>query len=158
MIAAQYPLSAYPSPSVAFSALDTDAIFACPALNVDQWTSKYVPTFAYEFNDENAPERFLPPVSFPYGAAHESEPQYLFGLPTADPSRARYRATAAAGGQHAALLGELRRARFPVLGRPAAWPAFGSHSQQMLSLVPPGPRSRPTSPRSTTAGSGASAA
>jgi hypothetical protein len=42
-----------------------------------------VPTFAYEFNDENAPERYLPPVSFPYGAAHESEVQYLFGLPTA---------------------------------------------------------------------------
>jgi para-nitrobenzyl esterase len=80
-IAAQYPLSAYSSPPVAFSALDTDAVSACPGLNVDQWTSKYVPTFAYEFNDENAPERFLPPLGFPYGAAHESELQYLFGLP-----------------------------------------------------------------------------
>jgi para-nitrobenzyl esterase len=42
-----------------------------------------VPTFAYEFNDENAPQRYLPPVSFPYGAAHQSELQYLFDLPTA---------------------------------------------------------------------------
>jgi para-nitrobenzyl esterase len=39
-----------------------------------------VPTYTYEFRDENAPERFLPPVSFPYGAAHASEIQYLFDL------------------------------------------------------------------------------
>jgi hypothetical protein len=41
------------------------------------------PTFAYEFNDGNAPENFLPPVSFPYGAAHASEIQYLFAVPVA---------------------------------------------------------------------------
>ena len=67
--------------AIGASAADTDAIFAYPALQVDKWTSKYVPTYAYEFNDENAPERFLQPTSFPYGAAHESELQYLFGLP-----------------------------------------------------------------------------
>jgi para-nitrobenzyl esterase len=44
----------------------------------DQTLSFYVPVFAYEFNDENAPEIFLPPVSYPYGAAHESELQYFF--------------------------------------------------------------------------------
>ena len=83
VIAAEYPLSAYPSPSVALGAVGTDAIFACPALTIDQSVSRFVPTFAYEFNDENAPERFLPPVGFPYGAAHASEIQYLFGLPAA---------------------------------------------------------------------------
>jgi len=36
------------------------------------------PTFAYEFNDENAPQNFLPAVSFPYGSAHASEIQYIF--------------------------------------------------------------------------------
>ena len=40
-----------------------------------------VPTFVYEFNDSSAPEIYLPPVSFPYGAAHASELQYLFKLP-----------------------------------------------------------------------------
>ncbi|HJX99452.1 MAG TPA: carboxylesterase family protein, partial [Streptosporangiaceae bacterium] len=78
VIAAKYPLTAYPSPSVALGAVGTDAIFACPALSIDQSVSRFVPTFAYEFNDENAPELFLPPVSFPYGAAHASEIQYLF--------------------------------------------------------------------------------
>ena len=52
--------------------------FACPARLADQALSNYVPVFAYEFNDENAPEIFLPPVSYPYGAAHESELQYFF--------------------------------------------------------------------------------
>jgi hypothetical protein len=45
--AAEYPLSAFASPSLALGAVGTDAIF--------------VPTFAYEFNGENAPENFLPP-------------------------------------------------------------------------------------------------
>jgi para-nitrobenzyl esterase len=53
---------------------------AGPALSVDESPSKYVPAYAYEFNDENAPERYLQPVGFPYGAAHESEVQYLFSL------------------------------------------------------------------------------
>src|SRR5260370_5658405 len=34
-----------------------------------------------EFSDENAPQDFLPPVSFPYAAAHASELQFLFALP-----------------------------------------------------------------------------
>ena len=35
-IAAEYPLTAYPSPAVALGAVGTDAIFACPALTIDQ--------------------------------------------------------------------------------------------------------------------------
>ncbi len=38
---------------------------------------------AADFNDENAPQRFLPPIAFPYGEAHESEVQYLFGVSNA---------------------------------------------------------------------------
>jgi len=80
VIAARYPLSGYASPDLALGALGTDAIFACSALRVDAAAAQYVPTYTYEFRDENAPERFLPPVSFPYGAAHASEIQYLFDL------------------------------------------------------------------------------
>ena len=80
IIAAQYPLSAYSSPPVALGAVGTDEVFACPALAVDESLSKYVPTYAYEFNDRSAPERYLAPVGFRYGAAHESEVQYLFSL------------------------------------------------------------------------------
>jgi para-nitrobenzyl esterase len=141
-IAAQYPLSAYASPPVAFSALDTDAVFACPALNVDQWTSKFVPTFAYEFNDENAPERFLPPLGFPYGAAHESELQYLFGLPNPPTPMP---GTLTASQQQLAASMQHYWASFAAHGSPATagqpqWPIFGGRSHQMLSLVTPQPQ------------------
>jgi para-nitrobenzyl esterase len=140
-IAAQYPLSAYPSPSVAVSAADTDAIFACPALQVDKWTSKYVPTYAYEFNDENAPERFLQPASFPYGAAHESELQYLFGLPNPP---TMYPGTLTAPQQQLAASMQRYWTNFAAQGSPSsagqpAWPGFSSDSQKMISLVAPRP-------------------
>jgi para-nitrobenzyl esterase len=82
-IAAEYPPAAYPSPDVAFSALVGDASFACPALQIDQLTSQRVPTYAYEFNDDNAPPVFSGPIIPPPVATHASELQYLFDLPNA---------------------------------------------------------------------------
>lgn len=74
----EYPLSDFSSPDVAFSAIFGDAGFSCQARAADQLLAVSVPTFAYEFNDTNAPMIFLPPVSFPYGATHTDEIQYLF--------------------------------------------------------------------------------
>lgn len=79
-VVARYPLSTYPGPPLAFAAVGTDDSFACYALTADESLSKYVPTYSYEFNDENAPERYEPPAGFSYGAAHESEVQYLSDL------------------------------------------------------------------------------
>ena len=76
-IAAEYPFSAYPAPFGALSTLVSDANFACPALQVDRWTSKRVPTFAYEFDDGTAPPLFAG-SKFPPVATHSSEIQYLF--------------------------------------------------------------------------------
>ncbi|HEX8156201.1 MAG TPA: carboxylesterase family protein, partial [Solirubrobacteraceae bacterium] len=140
VIATQYPLSAYPSPALAFSAVGTDAIFACPALTLDQLASKFVPTFAYEFSDASAPQRFLPPVSFPYGAAHASEIQYLFDLPTA-----AIPVTFTPQQQRLATSMKDYWADFAERGFPSSrgqprWPRFYSRSQQMLSLVPPRPQ------------------
>jgi para-nitrobenzyl esterase len=78
-IAAEYPTSSYPSPTVAFSVLVSDANFACPALQTSEWTAALAPTFAYEFADDTAPPRYAPlPV-----ATHGSELPYLFDLPNA---------------------------------------------------------------------------
>jgi para-nitrobenzyl esterase len=140
VIAAKYPLTAYPSPSVALGAVGTDAIFACPALTIDQSVSRFVPTFAYEFNDENAPELFLPPVSFPYGAAHASEIQYLMGLPTA-----AFPTALSAEQQQLAAIMKGYWTNFAKRGFPASfgapfWPLFNGLTQQMQSLVPPAPQ------------------
>jgi para-nitrobenzyl esterase len=80
LVLAEYPLDKFDSPALAVGTVGTDAIFACPAHTLDQLLSTQVATFAYEFNDANAPEVFLPAVSFPYGATHGSELQYLFKL------------------------------------------------------------------------------
>jgi para-nitrobenzyl esterase len=135
-IAAQYPLSRYPSPPVALGAVGTDAIFACHALTADESLARYVPTYAYEFNDENAPELFLPAVGFPYGAAHASELPYLFSQTTIS----RPIGLSAAQQQLAAAMKQdwtnLAKTGVPAAG----WPKFTSASQQMLSLVPPIPQ------------------
>ena len=80
-IAAKYPPAAYGAPIVALSTLLSDANFACPALQVDRWTSRRVPTFGYQFNDDNAPQRFTKPDVLPPIATHGSEIQYLFSQP-----------------------------------------------------------------------------
>jgi para-nitrobenzyl esterase len=140
VIAAKYPLSAFPSPSVALGAVGTDAIFACPALTIDQSVSHFVPTFAYEFNDENAPQNFLPPVSFPYGAAHASEIQYLMDLPTA-----AFPGTLSAQQQQLATTMKEYWTNFAKRGFPSSsgtpfWLPFNNLTQKMQSLVPPTPQ------------------
>ena len=78
LVLAQYPLANYASPDLAYSALTTDAVFATQASVTDVLFSTGTPVYAYEFADENAPEDFLPPVSFAYGAAHASEIQFIY--------------------------------------------------------------------------------
>jgi len=140
LIAAKYPLTAFPSPSIALGAVGTDAIFACPALTIDQSVSRFVPAFAYEFNDENAPELFLPPVSFPYGAAHASEIQYLMDLPTA-----AFPSTLSAQQQQLAATMKEYWTNFAHRGFPSSpgtpfWPLFNNLTQKMQSLAPPAPQ------------------
>jgi para-nitrobenzyl esterase len=140
IIAAQYPLTVYSSPSVALGAVGTDAIFACPALSIDESVSKFVPTFAYEFNDENAPENFLPPVSFPYGAAHATEIQYLMALPTAAfPGTLTAQQQQLAATMKGYWTSFAKSGFFSSFGTPF-WPLFNTLSQKMQSLVPPAPQ------------------
>jgi hypothetical protein len=65
LVLAQYPLSNYVNADEALAAIQTDSTFACPARLADQALSNFVPVFAYEFNDQDAPEIFLPPVIYP---------------------------------------------------------------------------------------------
>ena len=102
--------------------------------------SKFVPTFAYEFNDENAPEDFLPPVSFPYGAAHASEIQYLMDLPTA-----AFPGTLSSSQQQLATTMKSYWTNFAKRGFPSSfgvpvWPSFNDVTQQIQSLIPPTPQ------------------
>jgi para-nitrobenzyl esterase len=137
-IAAEYPLGAYPAPDVAFSTLVSDANFACPALQVDRWTSERVPTFAYQFNDDNAPQRLTPPGALPPIATHSAELQYLFNQPNTP-----FPGTLNADQQALAASMRTAWANFAARGDPSsgalAWPTVDD-SAQVMSLVPPQPQ------------------
>ena len=81
LVLVTYPLPASPpadAASIALGASVTDGVFSCPARKADGELAKYVKTYAYEFNDENAPLfKLFPPLSFPLGASHFAEVQYL---------------------------------------------------------------------------------
>ena len=130
----RYPLSAFPSPDLALSAIFTDSAFSCPARLTRQLTSLQVATFGYEFNDENAPMIFLPPVSFPYGATHTDELQFLFP----------FGGTLTANEQTLATTMKSYWTNFAAHGNPNQlgqpfWPEFGILFNDDQSLTAPTP-------------------
>jgi para-nitrobenzyl esterase len=145
LVQAQYPGASFPSFDQAVGALGTDAIFACTARFADELASGFVRTFAYEFNDRNAPQNFLPPVTFPYGASHASEIQYIY--PTANPSGLGLNLpqTPLNANQRQLsdrMLGywtEFAKSGDPNGNGSPHWPEFQRGRQVMQSLVPPTP-------------------
>jgi len=131
-IANEYPLSAYPNPVAAFSLLVSDSEFACPALLVDRWTAaRGVPTYAYQFNDDNAPVNL---VGASLGlSTHGTELPYLFDQPNAPHP-------AVLNADQQALAASMRTdwASFAGTGNPSSralpWPSF--NGTRVLSLVP----------------------
>lgn len=138
----------YPGGSTDYSAnagvgaVGTDDGFSCSAIFADGLVSDaHVTVYAYEFNDENAPRQsYAPPIvthdgkSFPYGAYHTAELQYLF---LATPSLLSASQTKLSQAMVSYWT------NFAKTGNPNAhglpnWPQFAS-TQDLLSLVPPTP-------------------
>jgi len=142
-VLAFYPFAAYPNGGEALGASGTDGVFSCPARNVDRALSKLVPTYAYEFNDENAPpaqSAFGGLLTFPLGAYHSSELQYLFpgidvfGLPTTLSSQQIQLSDAMVN----------YWTRFAKTGDPNSfgqplWSPYSASADQFQSLIPPVP-------------------
>src|SRR5215472_2338603 len=135
-----YPFASYPSAGVGLAASETDVVFACPERNSVQLLSKEVPTYAYEFNDENAPDLFDPVPTFPLGSYHSAEVQYLFNLDvrfagfnpfTGDQQQLSN--TMIDYWTHFAATGDPNFAGAP------AWAPYSVATDQFQSLVPPAP-------------------
>jgi para-nitrobenzyl esterase len=137
LFVAQYPLASFPSPSLALGALGTDGIFDCNARFAEQKLSQFVPTYGYEFNDQNAPERFLPPVSFSYGAAHASEIQYLFTLPVTVPAPGLDDAQQQLSKTMISYWTSFARTGQPNSRGTPNWPRFQAASDTVQSLATP---------------------
>jgi para-nitrobenzyl esterase len=100
LVADEYPLANFPDPFLtndapssdeALSQIFTDLVFSCNASDSNQDLSSFVPVFAYEFNDPNAPpspgfgSAVKPPndvYGFPTASEHASELQFLFNFET----------------------------------------------------------------------------
>lgn len=81
---ARYPYRRYGTPALAFATMFTDAVFSCTALRVDQALSKYVPVYAFEFNDPQAVTIIKSPSDLPgLGSHHSSSLVYAFQAPVA---------------------------------------------------------------------------
>ena len=144
IVAAEYPLASFPSADLAFATAGTDVVFACPAYGADLAMSQFVPLSTYEFNDENAPQDFLPPVTFPYGAAHASELQYLFNLPITVPRPPL-------NAQQLQLSSSMQHywTNFAKSGTPNGaglppWQEFNAVEGNFQSLIPPSPMQETT--------------
>jgi para-nitrobenzyl esterase len=146
LIQVVYPLSNYPPPPgvqsapLALGAMGTDAIQACLGRNAAMMLSQYVPTYMYEFNDQNAPLGWLPPASFPLGAYHSAEIQYLFkpiGIPSQlDPEQQLLSDKMIAYWTEFAADGDPNSRKSPV------WLPFGYNNERVQSLVPPMPAAK----------------
>ena len=135
----------FSSAGLAYTTLVTDGFYSCTALGADQALSEYVPTYTYEFADENAPPILAPasfPASFPQGSEHFSEAQYLFNLsslgePTVPFTASQQQLASAMIHYWTAFAtnGDPNQSGLPV------WPTFSGTAAQedFLSLVPPSP-------------------
>ncbi len=93
-IAAEYPVADYDTPGLAWAAVVTDRVWACPTLAGHRLFAADVPTFVYRFDDRNAPRIFPETPEIPLGAYHASELLYLFatvGLGAPEPLTAGQR-------------------------------------------------------------------
>jgi para-nitrobenzyl esterase len=137
-VLAQYPLAHYKSADLAYSALTTDAVFSTQAYLTDLLLTTGTTVYAYEFSDERAPEDFLPPVSFPYAAAHGSELQFLYDSydrtgPKLSPVEEHLAATMVGYWTAFAKIGTPNGFHLPL------WTPYIGIADDMESLVPPTP-------------------
>jgi para-nitrobenzyl esterase len=135
-IEARYPLSAYPSPDLAYAAVFTDASFSCPALLADNLASRSG-GYAYEFSDPNPPNDFGVTFTFPLGAAHSTELQYVFGkIPFLNTTPSFTPAQAALSAQMMKYWTRFARAGNPNGGGAPNWPGFRPAHQVVQELIP----------------------
>ncbi|RJQ81783.1 carboxylesterase family protein [Pseudonocardiaceae bacterium YIM PH 21723] len=75
-VLAKYPVTAYPSPTIAWTAISTDVIWARSTHRITGQLASRVPTFGYEFRDRTVPSMI--PGTSGLGAYHTAELPYLF--------------------------------------------------------------------------------
>jgi para-nitrobenzyl esterase len=138
-VLAQYPLSGYASPDLAYAQVLTDSGFSCPALQADELT-QHSGVYAYEFSDPAPPDDFnLTTLTFPLGAAHSTELQYVFqripALDTVPPFSAAQLALSNQMIAYWTSFAATGSPDFSLSGAPY-WPRFSASQPDIQELVP----------------------
>jgi para-nitrobenzyl esterase len=142
-VVALYPFASYASGGEALGSSGTDGVLSCPLRNANRSLSKFVTTYAYEFNDENAPpaqSSFGGLLTFPLGAYHTAELQYLFKnfdfFGIFSPLSNKQKKLSAAMISYWTQFAKTRDPNSP--GR-ATWHPYSASNDEFQSLIPPVP-------------------
>jgi para-nitrobenzyl esterase len=136
-----YPSWLYGSPFNAMGSLLGDFIAVCPAHHQAKILSKYVPTFAYRFDDPNAPSVLRDPA-LKMGAYHAAELQYLFDQPSSVRLDEKQKALALQMKKYWANFihtGDPRQNKQGVDSSVPAWPRFNALTTPYRAFKPGGP-------------------
>jgi para-nitrobenzyl esterase len=135
-VRAEYPLTAFPSPALAWATVVTDRMWARGTYRQNTALGRSAPLYAYEFADRAAPMYLPLPGSFPFGAYHAGDTPYIFEEPEVT---ARFTPAQ----QALADTMTAQWARFARTGSPEGpglprWPAFrpGAPTPYTQSLAP----------------------
>jgi para-nitrobenzyl esterase len=137
-VLARYPLSAYASPDLAYARVLTDSAFSCPALQADNLAARSG-VYAYEFSDPNPPDDLPITFTFPLGAAHSTELQYVFQrIPYLDTVPPFTPAQLGLSGQIISYWSRFAATGNPNAGRQGGpyWPRYRTARPEIQELVP----------------------
>jgi carboxylesterase type B len=143
----RYPWSAFPSPytaAYAIGAIWSDSgqiggIGGCATLRLTRDLDRWTPTFAYRFDDRDAPGLNYDHPGYQWGAGHAMELAYMWpsfdnGIPLAAQFTPAQRQLSE---EMVRYWGAFTRLRVPFVPRQALWPPHGA-TNRILSLRPGG--------------------
>jgi para-nitrobenzyl esterase len=137
-VLAEYPLSNYASPQLAYSAASSDPSIGCQTRHFVTVWAKWVPVYQYEFNYQNAPFYFPDMPGFAPLASHTIDIQFLFpdyhGGQLGVNSRALNTQETALSDQLVAVWTQFVRTGNPNGSGNSPWPQFTNQSDAAVVL------------------------
>ena len=131
-----YPASHFTSPFIAWRTLAADSNTVCPALVTDRALARWMPVYAYEIDDGNAPPPVFLPGNEPNGAYHAGD-WYVYTVAFGFPAPPATADEAALQAQEIAEVASFGRRGEPAALNTPIWPQFNS-SATIMSLAPGG--------------------
>jgi para-nitrobenzyl esterase len=130
-VLALYPLAHFDSPFVAFRTVAADSDTVCPALITDQDLARWMPVYAYEIDNGDAPPASFEPAGEPNGSYHVASWFLNPVTPALDPNQQVLQ------NQEVADVTTFARTGNPSAVGTPVWPLFNS-SHLVMSLEPGG--------------------